>query len=103
MCIRDRPVIIHTITKKGKGYINAEKDPGKFHGIGPFDTTTGALLDKCEGVSYSKLLGKFVLDLAESDTSIVAVTAAMGEATEMCIRDRQILVLQSLTYPNNIA
>lgn len=77
----NEPVIIHTITKKGKGYINAEKDPGKFHGIGPFDTTTGALLDKCEGVSYSKLLGKFVLDLAESDTSIVAVTAAMGEAT----------------------
>lgn len=77
----NEPVIIHTITKKGKGYKNAEKDPGKFHGIGPFDPTTGAPLSKSEGVSYSSLLGEFAVETAEKDSSVVAVTAAMGEAT----------------------
>lgn len=77
----NEPVIIHTITKKGKGYKNAEKDPRKFHGIGPFDPTTGVPIEKCEGVSYSSLLGKFAVEKAEKDPSIAAVTAAMGEAT----------------------
>ncbi len=77
----DEPVIIHTITKKGKGYINAEKHPGKFHGIGPFDPTTGASLEKSQGISYSKIMGDVVLKKALDDPRIVAVTAAMGEAT----------------------
>lgn len=77
----NEPVIIHAITKKGKGYKNAEKDPGKFHGIGPFDTTTGVVLEKSEGQSYSSLLGQFAVEIAEKDSRVTAVTAAMGEAT----------------------
>ena len=42
----NEPVVIHTITQKGRGYLNAEKDPGRFHGVGPFDTTTGTALEK---------------------------------------------------------
>lgn len=77
----NEPVIIHAITKKGKGYKNAEKDPGRFHGIGPFDTTTGVLLEKSEGQSYSALLGQFAVETARKDPTVTAVTAAMGEAT----------------------
>lgn len=75
------PVLIHTITKKGKGYLNAEKDPGKFHGIGPFDPTTGAPQSKPGGISYSNVMGNWALKKAENDPQIVAVTAAMCEAT----------------------
>jgi len=77
----NEPVLIHVMTKKGKGYQNAEKDPGKFHGIGPFDRTTGALLAKSQGPSWSSLMGQFACSLAEKDSRIVAITAAMGDAT----------------------
>lgn len=77
----DEPVLIHVITKKGKGYRNAENNPGKFHGIGPFDPTTGALLQKKDGETFSSLFGKFITEKAEKDEKIVAITAAMCEAT----------------------
>lgn len=77
----NEPVLIHVITKKGKGYINAEKAPGKFHGIGPFDPTTGAVLSKSTGKSFSSVMGKWIAKAAEKDENIVAITAAMGEAT----------------------
>ncbi len=77
----DEPVLIHVITKKGKGYINAEKAPGKFHGIGAFDVETGEPLDKPARPSYSCLMGEHLLELAHKDPKVVAITAAMGEAT----------------------
>lgn len=77
----NEPVLIHVITKKGKGYINAEKFPDKFHGIGPFDKTTGALKQKSNRPSFSYYMGQFALELAKSDDRIVAITAAMGDAT----------------------
>ena len=77
----DEPVLIHVITKKGKGYRNAEKNPGKFHGIGPFDPTTGALKGRSAGPTFSSLMGSFACEMAEKDSRIVAVTAAMCEAT----------------------
>lgn len=77
----NEPVLIHVLTKKGKGYKNAEKDPGKFHGIGPFDPTTGALLKKSEGYSFSSLMGKLLCEKASDDQKIVAITAAMCEGT----------------------
>ena len=74
------PVLIHVITKKGKGYRNAELDPNKFHGIGPFDPETGA--EKYpSGVTYSKVMGKTLADMAGKNENIVAITAAMGTAT----------------------
>ena len=77
----DEPVVIHCLTKKGKGYVNAEKYPRKFHGIGPFDPETGEALKKSGLPTYSKVMGSHLLEMAKEDERIVAVTAAMGEAT----------------------
>ncbi len=77
----DEPVIIHVITRKGKGYRNAEKAPGKFHGIAPFDPETGEVLKKPQRPTYSALMGEHLVSLARKDKRIVAITAAMGEAT----------------------
>lgn len=74
------PVILHVMTKKGKGYRNAELAPNKFHGIGPFDPDTGAQKNP-SGVTYSKVMGSSILKLAEQDDRIVAIAAAMGTAT----------------------
>lgn len=77
----NEPVLIHVITKKGKGYRNAEKAPGRFHGIEPFDPETGEVLNKPRRPTYSKLMGEHLVSLARKDERIVAITAAMGEAT----------------------
>ena len=77
----NEPVLVHVITKKGKGYRNAENNPGKFHGIAPFDKTTGALLKKAENKSFSSLFGDFLVEEARNDKKIVAITAAMCDAT----------------------
>lgn len=77
----NEPVIIHVITQKGKGYRNAEKAPGKFHGIAPFNPETGELINKPMNPSYSKLMGDYLVKLAREDSRIVAITAAMGDAT----------------------
>lgn len=77
----NEPVVIHTITQKGKGYKPAEEDPSKFHGIGVFEPETGETLGSSSGISYSKLMGQFAVELADKDENIVAITAAMGEAT----------------------
>ena len=79
----DGPVLIHTITKKGKGYRNAELDPSKFHGISAFDPDTGETIVKGKK-TYSKVFGNKLLELAEEDEKIVAVSAAMVEATGLC-------------------
>lgn len=74
------PVLVHVMTKKGKGYKNAEKDPNKFHGIGPFNPETGALLSS-GGLTYSKVFGQTCEEIGAEDESIVAISAAMGDAT----------------------
>lgn len=74
------PVLIHTITKKGKGYPMAEKEPGIFHGIGPFDIETGETASS-SNVSYSEIFGRALVELAKDDDRVVAITAAMTEGT----------------------
>lgn len=74
------PVLIHVITKKGKGYRNAELQPNKFHGIGPFDSETGNPI-KAPVITYSQVLGDALSKAGERDSNIVAVSAAMTEAT----------------------
>jgi len=74
------PVLIHVITKKGKGYVPAERNPSLFHGIGPFDVETGTP-HSSKRVSYSDLFGESLVELAENDKRIVAITAAMTEGT----------------------
>lgn len=75
------PKLIHVITKKGKGYSFAEKNPDKFHGIGAFDLATGQVKKKSVFPSYTEIFGRTVLELGKKDKSIVAVTAAMSDGT----------------------
>ena len=74
------PVIIHVITKKGKGYKFAEKEPHKFHGVGPFNALTGELCSSSKE-SYSDAFGEQITQLAKENKNIVAITAAMPEGT----------------------
>ncbi|MFA5528149.1 MAG: 1-deoxy-D-xylulose-5-phosphate synthase [Peptostreptococcales bacterium] len=75
------PVLIHAITKKGKGYPLAENEPDKFHGVPPFDLETGKNTDKRKCESYSAVFGSKLIEMAEEDKRIVAITAAMEEGT----------------------
>lgn len=82
------PVLVHFITKKGKGYKQAEQNPDKFHGIGAFDKETGVTLSKSQ-TNYSEIFGKKMFELAEKNDKLVALTAAMCTATGLDqMRDR---------------
>ena len=74
------PVLVHVITKKGKGYKIAEENPDKFHGISPFNLETGEKLTPSKK-DYSKVFGDKLVKLAKKDVKIVAVTAAMKDGT----------------------
>lgn len=74
------PVLVHVITKKGKGYVPAENDPARFHGTASFDKQTGKLL-KEKGKDYSKVFGDKIVNLAKKNDKIVAITAAMADGT----------------------
>lgn len=74
------PVVVHVHTEKGRGYAPAQRDPGKFHGIGPFDAATG-LLKKPETESFSSVFGKTLVSLAAQDSRVCAITAAMADGT----------------------
>ncbi|MBR5739155.1 MAG: 1-deoxy-D-xylulose-5-phosphate synthase [Lachnospiraceae bacterium] len=75
-----QPVLIHVLTRKGKGYKPAELHPSKFHGIGPFDVETGKERKSSDEKTYSELFGSFLTEAAAKDERIVAVTAAMGRS-----------------------
>ncbi|HQL83960.1 MAG TPA: 1-deoxy-D-xylulose-5-phosphate synthase N-terminal domain-containing protein, partial [Spirochaetota bacterium] len=68
------PKMIHVLTKKGKGYLPAEMNPARFHGIGPFDLATG-IQKAGPSLSYSEIAGKTLAHLARKDRNIVAITA----------------------------
>jgi 1-deoxy-D-xylulose-5-phosphate synthase len=74
------PVLLHVMTKKGKGYFPAEQEPTKFHGVGNFDVQTGSS-EKKQTVTYTKVFSDALIKLAQADKKIVAITAAMPEGT----------------------
>ena len=76
----DEPVLIHVLTKKGKGYKPAEDNPDKYHGTGPFNIETGESTKK-KSKDYSKAFGEKLIELAEKNKAIVAITAAMRDGT----------------------
>lgn len=76
--LMDTPVVIHTITKKGKGYEPAERNPEKFHGIGRFNEETG---ESKSTFGNSAIISDELCSLAEEDPSICAITAAMASGT----------------------
>lgn len=75
-----KPVLLHVITQKGRGYLPAEKNPDKFHGIGPFDPKTGALRN-LSADSFSDCFGQTLTAFAAQDPKICAITAAMEQGT----------------------
>lgn len=75
------PTLIHTVTKKGKGFAPAEESPNIYHGLGSFDIVNGKVNVSNKGKSYSDLFGEKLADIAKNNPGVVAVTAAMGEGT----------------------
>ncbi len=74
------PVLIHVLTEKGKGYEPAEKDPTSFHGVGAFDIATGRSVNS-GGLSYTKVFGRAMKKLADTNPKLIGITAAMIEGT----------------------
>lgn len=87
------PVLIHAMTQKGKGYIHSEEHPKLFHGIGKFDPVSGEPLKKTEP-TFSDVFGRTMLALAEADSKICAITAAMPGGTGLLEFKKQ--------YPNRL-
>lgn len=83
------PLLIHALTKKGKGYSFAEKNATKYHGIGKFSRSTGIDAAKSPNPSYSEIFGKALVEIAEEEKDIIAITAAMPDGTGLDIfRDK---------------
>ena len=81
-----RPVLVHVVTRKGKGYEPAEEDPVFWHGATPFSVETGEVASKKAGPpSYTKVFAQTLTELAKQDAKIVAITAAMPEGTGLDI------------------
>jgi len=86
----DEPVLLHVTTKKGMGYPPAESNPVYFHGVGCFEVETGNCIDHPSSLpTYTHVFGKALVDLAETDERIVAVTAAMPEGTGLSAFSRR--------------
>tara|TARA_Y100001970_G_scaffold1388_1_gene1667 strand:- start:2677 stop:4599 length:1923 start_codon:yes stop_codon:yes gene_type:complete len=85
----DKPIFLHCITKKGKGYEPAEKSEDKFHGVNKFDLKTGQSLNFSNKKTYSSVFGETLTKAAENDEKIVAITAAMMSGTGLDIFNAQ--------------
>ena len=75
------PILIHVVTKKGKGYKYSEENPSSFHGTGPFRQETGEKIDTDGATTFTEAFSEKILQLAGTDAKIVAVTAAMLDGT----------------------
>ena len=81
-CMMDGPILVHVRTRKGRGYLPAETEPDKFHGVGKFDAATGAVKkDQSAPASYTSVFGNALIELAQEMPSITAITAAMPSGT----------------------
>ena len=77
----DHAVLVHVLTKKGKGYKPAEKNPSRFHGVDSFDVTTGKSLKEKQYPSYTEVFSRKLCQLAKERPNLVALTAAMPDGT----------------------
>jgi 1-deoxy-D-xylulose-5-phosphate synthase len=75
------PILLHILTKKGRGYRFAEEDASKFHGIGAFEKVNGTVKKRKQAPSYTEVFGKTMVRLAEEDERTIAITAAMSIGT----------------------
>ena len=86
----DHPIVIHVLTKKGKGFEAALANPEKFHGLGPYDASTGATLPAKAGVppNWQDVFGNAMVKLCQKDNTIVGITAAMPSGTSLKILEK---------------
>ncbi|MDD5423272.1 MAG: 1-deoxy-D-xylulose-5-phosphate synthase, partial [Candidatus Omnitrophica bacterium] len=77
----NEPILIHVMTRKGKGYKFAEENPAAFHGIGPFDLQTGKKTGDESDITFTEAFGDKMVELAGKDPRVIAVTAAMLDGT----------------------
>jgi len=86
----DQPIVIHVLTKKGKGFEAALKNPEKFHGLGPYDVATGATLPaKADAPpNWQDVFGQTMVKLCQKDNSIVGITAAMPTGTSLKLLEK---------------
>lgn len=82
------PVLVHVVTKKGRGYAPAEKDPRRFHGVGKFDAASGELPRQPGPPTYTEVFGEALARFAADDARIVAITAAMPDGTGLDVFGR---------------
>jgi 1-deoxy-D-xylulose-5-phosphate synthase len=75
------PILLHVLTKKGKGYKPAEENPAKFHGVSGFEISTGALPQQFGPPTYTEVFGETLVEMALKDERLVAITAAMTSGT----------------------
>ena len=86
----EHPIVIHVKTTKGKGYCFAEENPSKFHGINSFHVDTGLeIADSNKLLSYTDVFSRTIVNLAENDKKIVAITAAMPDGTGLSRFEKQ--------------
>ncbi len=86
----DHPIVIHILTKKGKGFEAALKNPEKFHGLGPYDVATGATLPAKPGTppNWQDVFGQAMVKLCQKDNTIIGITAAMPSGTSLKILEK---------------
>src|SRR5438309_3006263 len=86
----DRPIVIHVLTKKGKGFDAALKNPEKFHGLGPYDVATGATLPAKAGAApnWQDVFGQTMVKLCQKNNTVVGITAAMPSGTSLKLLEK---------------
>src|SRR5438477_195106 len=86
----DHPIVIHVLTKKGKGFEAALQNPEKFHGLGPYDVATGATLPAKAGAppNWQDVFGQAMVTLCQKDNTVVGITAAMPTGTSLKILEK---------------
>jgi len=86
----DHPIVIHVLTKKGKGFEAALKNPEKYHGLGPYDVATGATLPTKPGTppNWQDVFGNAMVKLCKKDNTVVGITAAMPSGTSLKILEK---------------
>ena len=87
----NKPILLHIVTKKGKGLPVAESNPEKFHGASPYNTETGESLSNDKSIpNYQDVFGKALLKFAQNDKKIVGITAAMASGTGMSFLKKEL-------------
>jgi len=85
----NKPVLVHVVTEKGKGYEFAKADPSSFHGVDPFDIKTGKVIKKAAGKSYTAVFSEAICELAKENDKVTAITAAMPQGTGLDVFAKQ--------------